>query len=1108
MGSTEFYGMAYFDWGDALDAPLNVRKEIERFVLIDRQLYGMFNVFGNGIITGWTITATTDLQVSIEPGIAIINSYAVETDFADSIANLPPNTSGYVYAIIDSSTVVDKIVKFVFSRTARIDVESLLLATVTTGASSVSTIDNDVRTLVSFKQIIAQQIAAHRHTGSPPKIDLTEEVQGELPMDRMADLDAAKITTGRLPTKVMPQIDHVNLKNAGQLSHAQLDSIANSVTNSNVELFGEVTTINLLKMMCYLKYLDADVDKYFENTLLLLPGISPDNYIDWTASNANIDKATNCISGLPVFPSEVYGEVGDPDEFNQSLQLITVPWTTDADWETASTVSNLVISDGVQIAVNTTAASMVETFDTGISGKTVATFTPTLTETNTTEVTYDQTSVEGPLSAEFSTVNSRTAQFKRTFTQPQSWAAYDTLNIYVKSDVASHAAVSLIIYGADSEELATFLVLSADETTSSYTETNGFALKSFSIEGIVPRDEIYAIEFTTDEITESSESFSIDTIYLTSREALLPQGTMRLRYNTTSPVIFNAVEFTSDVPSGTDLRIRVRVANSLEGLATATFSEMLNSGEEFSLAGTHIEIDITFLADALLRSSPTLTALYLTIMVPAEEAGLDIRTAAAWQRGTLENITVNEDGVVSMENTAVGNYYFATGTYVNELNPDGIPEGGAIGDTLPTAPYQGYATLDEDAQIPDEYNPGREFLSGLYHPMSVQRLISGNFLIADTGNDRVIEVTNDGTFIRGYGSHNGTYSTELYALTACYNPRMGVLFITFSMDLDVKFIDLTKITIYVGARDMRLSNTADRVRDVTTGNIITRPDLQAFLDGSSGTFTGQTDNTVSIILDAEKRAVLDDATNGDVTIRITGNPSPGTSATVPPFAASGINCFVGDFTYFGRGSIWRPTCAIVSESDRYVVCNSRINDDQDTIAPSTVISIIEFQQGTGDDFDGQSITLTFSYSGMVFSDIVVGSVFYYTQQTSEGETERKLLVAALEMLNSDTSTSSSSSGSPTESQKLSDTVGKVVILSMDSNLITFSYTSPDGSYPSDAQFDEDGNIIIAETSLERGAGRIVTVDGSGTVINLIENGMFTKVWDVREISDRHLFVST
>ena len=39
---TNFYDMAYFDFGDILNSGISAALEIDRFLLIDKQLYGIY----------------------------------------------------------------------------------------------------------------------------------------------------------------------------------------------------------------------------------------------------------------------------------------------------------------------------------------------------------------------------------------------------------------------------------------------------------------------------------------------------------------------------------------------------------------------------------------------------------------------------------------------------------------------------------------------------------------------------------------------------------------------------------------------------------------------------------------------------------------------------------------------------------------------------------------------------------------------------------------------------------------------------------------------------------------------------------------------------------
>ena len=71
MGTTQYYSLAFFDFGDQLDTNLNVQKEIDRFMVIDKQLYGLYNIFGNGVINGWDV---------------INNGYTVDNGISVSVA--------------------------------------------------------------------------------------------------------------------------------------------------------------------------------------------------------------------------------------------------------------------------------------------------------------------------------------------------------------------------------------------------------------------------------------------------------------------------------------------------------------------------------------------------------------------------------------------------------------------------------------------------------------------------------------------------------------------------------------------------------------------------------------------------------------------------------------------------------------------------------------------------------------------------------------------------------------------------------------------------------------------------------------------------------------
>ena len=86
MGQTRYYGLSFFDFGDSLNSAISVQKEINRFVVIDKQLYGMYQIFGNGVIDGFNVTDAgfqegKGISVNVSEGNGIISFLASQTQF-------------------------------------------------------------------------------------------------------------------------------------------------------------------------------------------------------------------------------------------------------------------------------------------------------------------------------------------------------------------------------------------------------------------------------------------------------------------------------------------------------------------------------------------------------------------------------------------------------------------------------------------------------------------------------------------------------------------------------------------------------------------------------------------------------------------------------------------------------------------------------------------------------------------------------------------------------------------------------------------------------------------------------------------------------------------
>jgi hypothetical protein len=1116
-GSTPQFGYAYFDFGDTLDSPLNVRKEIERFTLIDRQLYGMSQIFGDGVVSGWEIKETNGLGVQILAGIGLYQGKALESIFPTSIEDLLPDSLLYVYAIPQPTTEQDRTVDFVVSPVQ--STFGLLIGTVTTGATNIQSIDVTVRTQVGFRQIIAEEIAHHRHNGSSPKIDLTQEVQGSLPSSRMADIDASKVS-GRLPASVLPTIDHSSLKNTGTLTHPQIDSVLNAIQKDNIALLGEVASVNLMKMIAHFKYLDVDVDKYFVNEMCIIPGVSPDTFIDFDNSTAVINKSSHCISGIPELPIDFasLNEIA-ADANHNNFQIVSIDWKTDTQFrDESSTLSNIAIGGGAKLSVDTVFDRVLEDFE-GVVGKDVPSFSASLTDANTTHIIYDSSKAQGDTSGKFETINSRTAEFTKTFTQAQDWTAYDQLIVFVKNFTATHAGVTIRIMDDSDVEIASYILLTTDEiTTQDNLNTGGFSKKQFDISTFA-RNKVKKIVMSTDSITNEQEAFFVDTIYLRSSEFLLPSGNIRFRKSTTAPVIFNSIDFEATIPAGTDIQVRVRVAASLNDLPNATFSSLLQSGESFAIVGTVCEIDITLLSNAAKTASPTLTSVTLNLLAPSTSSGLTIASAESWLRGTvLSNIDVVDTGnpadtVIQMKQTNVGNFYFVNESQVSELDPNGVPFVGINAQGMPMSPVQGETAIHPPTFSDDPYGLKRRDIRGLYKPLSVYRLDSGNYMIADTHNDRAMEITSDGTFVRGWGSHNyDTNADSLYALSSVYNPRLGVLFVTFSKTTDIRNFDFTKIRLIVGSStELRLSNEADKLR-FPDGTIIT--DRSPGTDGTNppANLIGDTERILTVFLSEDKRKILDSTTSA-------------VSCAISTNIKDRIECFIGDFTYFGSFGINRPIFANMSGEETVLIANASILSESSKVVKT--FPIIEFTRRIGELVDGQPVPLglTFTYDQLLFSDIMIGGLQVINSITADGQANRKLLIAGLKF-NQEAAAAASADAtapadvfsvtlSPLDDKKMLLFTGVVRLVDMDSQLVSFEYQCSDGKYPSDAFIDDNGNVVVAESTFTSQGGRIVTLDVNGIgdgstppIIKLIEGGVYTKIWDIRNLKNNHIYVST
>jgi len=322
------------------------------------------------------------------------------------------------------------------------------IARVSTGANSILYIDNNTRDLIGFEEIIQTAINEHKHRGTPSKIDLEDEVRNQLPGARLEGIDASKITSGQFDIERIPLIDHNDLDNNGLLTHAALDSFVQTLSQNNKELLGEITSVNLLKLLLFWKYNYIDVDEHFVNELAIIPGISPNSFIDFNASKANINLINNCISGVPA----------------RSGIFTSVFWNDTFSFNTANFRNNVIIeNDTVALTRSDQSDEVVTQFNEETVGWTHETIT--VSDTNAVIVT-ENTNRLGRLTSG-STEN---YYFRKNWSYPsnaKNWdGSYDELAIKVKTSDEVHGPVYMyIVNGSNTNSDGNFGSLEAGDIT-------------------------------------------------------------------------------------------------------------------------------------------------------------------------------------------------------------------------------------------------------------------------------------------------------------------------------------------------------------------------------------------------------------------------------------------------------------------------------------------------------------------------------------------------------------------------------------------------------------------------------------------------------------------
>lgn len=799
---TQYYRLGYFADGEFLDST----TESRRFETIDSQIFGLYSIIGNGILNGWTLTTAADAvpSVVISQGQGVIGYTYTETTKSETLTPLVKNSINYIYAGLTDNSWWDQSVVFLSYLTKVNRPLAIYLGAVTVSETEITEINTDERNSIGLVSSIQEVIANHRHTGGegqPDPVDLGSEVQGQIRQQNLPELDASLISTGEFDPLRIPELDHnTALTNKGTLTHAQLDAFVEQLSHKNASLIGETAMVNLLQLVLALKHQYPEIDDYLLNELAYIPGVSPDDIIDEDNTTAQIDKVNHTISGVA----------------GPSFETFTKTWNSNETFSEA-TVQNTTIDGDLVRLLPTETKSYIEDFEE------VSDWSTSIVDLSTggSLLTTDGTTMVGGLASGALKLNidgTTNVAFvmEKTFNS-QDWTNYNRIVLHIKTLNTDHGDLYFYLRDAQVGTQDSFqLVLEAGAPTINRdTLMQGWREISLDISSF-QRDSIVSVGFYMSSETgwEPSRPFelNIDEMYLTTGNMFVNTGSAKFTYGNGIPLDFSRITWEGLNEQG--LKVRHRF-----GMSTSEFDELSPNQATWSsyqLAGydivpgvnplyPYVQIEVFFTSQNAGATSPELHRLHLDYKSSSSEATFSYDSKDEWDTGTNVNIdTWSAPGSIVIANTSeIGNVTYAqTGKFV-KTNPQFENTLEIAGSALPRTTNQ---VINEEATSFGQ-------LSGVVPGEN------GTFWLADTDNNRVVEINSAGGLIRGFygsfiegvsdpygleerGPGSNQSETEAYAydgeadeellpsegrveaLHSIYNPSTGLLSVIFNKNIE------------------------------------------------------------------------------------------------------------------------------------------------------------------------------------------------------------------------------------------------------------------------------------------------------------------------------------
>lgn len=801
MKKTSKYGLTYFEKGDFTSSI----PEMQRWETLDNQLYSLFNIIGNGVLTGWDIIESDGLSVVITPGSGHVSFVSVATTVNTTVP-LTGSATNYIYASLTVDSYWTQKVTFLSSVSENTNDNVLLVGIVTTNANTATDINTDDRTVLGFVGLVNSVVKAHRHIGgttNPPQVNLATDVQGVLNQANIPDLDADVIQTGTIDPDRLPIISHVTgLKDQGILTHSQLDDFVNTLSLPDQTTMGEVSTTNLLQLILALKHIYPDIDQYLVNEIAFIPGISPDSYVDTLNTTANVNTVSHTITGT------------SSTGFTDYVRI----WDSNEDFENGSLDQTIVNGDSVLLDIieNT---QVVDSF-VDVNSWHIETVNLSAVPANLTLLSPVGSGAE--LDILDQNVNIILKIYK-SLSLPQNWSSYNYLKFYINTDSVQHGDLFFYIndntYGIQNSY--TNVLPRNAPTIDQDTLQNGW---QEVILDLTPynRNTIKEIGFYVSTQsgwdTAKGFSFQMKDIYLSSGNVYLEDGHIYLTFGSDFYYKFTQIRWDAIIPSDSEsdgvlLEVRARFKNdgdwgSWTNYLTTTPYDLSNFIEAATLY-KNIQMDFYFTASDSLKRSAVLRKVLLDFQATDVDSSFDYSNKVSWDTGYQYNIdTTSVANSMTISGISdIGSIYYGTTGSASQVDDTFSLIRKVTGSLLPRSTYQ----------VINDLPPSLGTITG------VVRGNDGNFLLSDIDNDRIVEMDISGSLVRGFmgsfitppqlsANAVSNVSSSINVLHSIYNQAEGVLYIICDNDLEniynpLASLNLDNLYIKVGGHRIYLNDS-------------------------------------------------------------------------------------------------------------------------------------------------------------------------------------------------------------------------------------------------------------------------------------------------------------